>query len=402
MQESVGKSVSHESIAQKPTKQNRGDYRSESDPLQQVIASKKSGAKFQNWLKAKEVNDEDLNEDYSDSHSYSNERKPYNSQQYDDNHYTDKAYRDHKGTNEVNVLHVPSNRSPGFASPETGWGSEDETGEITAATLLSQDQFDSVADSIIARVKGEMGIKTQSSKKQNLTQSQNVSKDSTHGLQSSKSKGLHNGDSSSGSELSSHVCPICGKVMLPPENNPALLIPCGHTICISCCRRVKFCCICSCAVHNTTANIMLEQIITNFHKQQESADRRRELSKSQAIFNGKKYREELQNLETRREILKEESDNIAHSIRQISLHLRDEHEHVEHILDEERAVNESIHKLQQKLVSLQEKRSLYEEKCDEIQQQSSQEKQRLALVKESIKSIEQEMEKLRIKIDDGN
>ena len=37
-------------------------------------------------------------------------------------------------------------------------------------------------------------------------------------------------------EIASHTCPICFDLMMPPDNSPTLLFPCGHTFCAACLR----------------------------------------------------------------------------------------------------------------------------------------------------------------------
>jgi hypothetical protein len=41
------------------------------------------------------------------------------------------------------------------------------------------------------------------------------------------------------SELHSHMCKICSRLMLSPNNTPMLLFPCGHTFCKMCCDNAK-------------------------------------------------------------------------------------------------------------------------------------------------------------------
>jgi len=35
-------------------------------------------------------------------------------------------------------------------------------------------------------------------------------------------------------EIKSHICGICYDLMKPPNRNPILLFPCGHTLCEEC------------------------------------------------------------------------------------------------------------------------------------------------------------------------
>ena len=40
-------------------------------------------------------------------------------------------------------------------------------------------------------------------------------------------------------EMESHNCPICLEQMLPPNNPPMILFPCGHTFCKGCINQVS-------------------------------------------------------------------------------------------------------------------------------------------------------------------
>lgn len=122
---------------------------------QNLISSNKSKAKFKNWLKTKQSNTDSEGDAGDIEQSTRNTRDvSYNSDRYSQNNYNDMPYRDHQGSGNVNILRVPSTRSPEFATPDTGWNSDDETGEISAAQLLSPDNFDARADDIIGNFTG--------------------------------------------------------------------------------------------------------------------------------------------------------------------------------------------------------------------------------------------------------
>lgn len=122
---------------------------------QSLISSNKSTAKFQNWLKTKQSNTDNEGDAEDSEQSKKNTRDmSYNSDRYSQNYYNDMPYRDHQGSEDVNILRVPSTRSPEFATPDPGWNSDDETGEISAAQLLSPDNFDARADDIIGNFTG--------------------------------------------------------------------------------------------------------------------------------------------------------------------------------------------------------------------------------------------------------
>lgn len=361
---------------------------------QSLIASNKSRAKFQNWLKAKHSDGEksDGSEDEQLHHKTVSNRH-YESSNYSDNTYTDEAYRDHKGTGHVNVLKVPSNRSPGFASPDVGWNSDDETGEITAATLLSPEDFDARADDIIAKVKGDMALTT-------IAPVKNSHRTVESAYHSVASKPLHEEPVPQGeSGLSSHICPTCDKLMMPPNASPMLLIPCGHTLCNSCCVKAKFCAICGCSTQSSTLNIMLQQIITNFHTKQTHRQSAHKAASKQKIQNN--YQEEYQNLLTRQEILQEESENIANNLKKLTKKLDRDQQQVTSIQRKEEDIEKKIEELQKQLKELSEHRQEYEKNCYTLEVQTKQEKNRLILVQDSLTSVQQQIEKVKLLAEDG-
>lgn len=356
---------------------------------QSLITSNKSRAKFQNWLKSKQP-DTDENEDMNYEERYvADSGGGRNREQYNSNLYTDKPYRDHKGSGDVNVLQVPSNRSSGFASPDPSWNSDDETGEITAATLLSPEDFDARADDIIAKVKGEMAMK-------NVKQGRNSPRPLNYGYHSVASKPPEQEPYSqlSDRELSSHVCPTCDKLMMPPNASPMLLIPCGHTQCSCCCSKTKFCAMCGCPVQSSTLNIMLKQIITNFHTKQLHRKSAQKSASRHKVQNN--YKEEYQNLTTRKEILEEERENIARNLEKLTGKLKKDQQQMSSIQNKEADIEKEIQELQRKLTALQEHRQEYEKQCYNLEVQTKQEKNRLILVQDSLTTIDQQIEKVQL------
>ncbi|XP_052819612.1 uncharacterized protein LOC128245451 [Mya arenaria] len=348
---------------------------------ERLLASHKSNAKFASWLKAKEVPAEDEGLSLENESTFIH-KSEYNSNKYSDNYYKDVDYRDHKGSGGATTLRVPSERTSKVTSPEQGWDSEDETGEITAATLMSPEDFDSRADDIIAKVKGDLKLSTHpTSVYEEVRKSVSAVNNKMDSLDSQDSN------------LSSHVCPTCDKLMMAPSASPMLLIPCGHTQCSSCAKRTKFCPSCGCAVQSCTTNIMLEQIITNFHTKQTHRHR----SKTEIKPMPKKdYREEYQNLVTREEILNEEAENIQRNISRLSRKLKQEETQVQNIEKKERHLESEITELQRQLQDLVTHKKDFERSYDELAIQARQEKNRLTMVHDSLTSVHQQIEKVKM------
>ncbi|QDZ21622.1 RING-type domain-containing protein [Chloropicon primus] len=73
-------------------------------------------------------------------------------------------------------------------------------------------------------------------------------------------------------EIASHKCPICYELMIPPDNSPMLLFPCGHTFCKTCLRthekyNRRKCPYCRQKIESTAANMSLQQLTQNYVQQ---------------------------------------------------------------------------------------------------------------------------------------
>jgi len=173
----------------------------EPSQAEKLLASNRSKAKFSSWLRAKE----DTTENAQDVTPV--DQPVYRSEKYSDNQYEDADYRDHRGSRTRSSLHVPDTRvTPKPVSPDTAWDSEDETGEITAATLMAPEDLESRADDIIARVKGDLKLS------QHSKSSYQEAKRSVLAVKSSLPVGTSR--TSDDQNLASHVCPTCDKLMV--------------------------------------------------------------------------------------------------------------------------------------------------------------------------------------------
>ena len=111
--------------------------------------------------------------------------------------------------------------------------------------------------------------------------------------------------------------------------------------------------------------------------------------------NRKIYKEEYQNLQTRQEILQEESASISKNISKLSTKMTKEKQQIDSISKEEENIQSRIRTLQQQCQALTEHRREYERNYEELDNQSDSEKKRLVLVKNSLKSVQEQIEKVR-------
>ncbi|KAK3596340.1 hypothetical protein CHS0354_038740 [Potamilus streckersoni] len=368
--------------------------------------------KFQNWLKARqnsEVNDKNVNENGQD----------------------------------VNVLRISSARVPEFATPDPNWEEEMRAEELMAASeakLMSPQNFDAVANGIISRVKRELQMtENKENRGSTLNGSRNqVAGRSNHGMAKVSPTGHRIEDDQNGMSqelgpsgallfkdpvqrkensdvqteiLSSHYCPACQQLMNLSKHAPSILIPCGHTLCSSCAKQSRFCPFCGSHIKSHTTNIMLQHIIEEYHNRGENSDGIRD--RKHQSQNGRqgtftrdiaqrdqiKYKEDLQNLATRQEILQEEIESLTKNIHKLSLQLKTEQQQALRIKQEERNVENQIQQLEEKLAILREHRKEYETKCAQIENQFTSEQNKLDMTKSTLKSLKEEVEKIKILVD---
>ena len=100
-------------------------------------------------------------------------------------------------------------------------------------------------------------------------------------------------------------------------------------------------------------------------------------------------------MQTRQEILQEESASISKNISKLSTKMTKEKQQIDSISKEEENIQSRIRTLQQQCQALTEHRREYERNYEELDNQSDSEKKRLVLVKNSLKSVQEQIEKVR-------
>ena len=111
--------------------------------------------------------------------------------------------------------------------------------------------------------------------------------------------------------------------------------------------------------------------------------------------NRKMYKEEYQNLLTRQEILQDEAASISRNISKLTSKMTKEKQQIDSISKEKENIQSRIQTLQQQCQALAEHRRDYERNYEEFDNQSESEKKRLVLVKNSLKSVQEQIEKVR-------
>ncbi|DBB16620.1 hypothetical protein WJX82_000692 [Trebouxia sp. C0006] len=126
------------------------------------------------------------------------------------------------------------------------------------ASVRSEDVLDQLTQRITVRIRSELQAELQKS---------SVKTESKHQRARQQIEG------SLSQEIESHTCPICYELMVPPQNAPILLFPCGHTFCSVCIQshtqrhKKRLCPCCREVIQSQAPNVSLQQLIASFAAQ---------------------------------------------------------------------------------------------------------------------------------------
>ncbi|XP_060067086.1 uncharacterized protein LOC132547338 [Ylistrum balloti] len=323
----------------------------------------------------------------------------------------------------VNILRVSSSRSPEFASPESDYydnprttGSSqgepyrtfsERTGREAMNTLMSHQDFDALADSIVARVRQGINMDSRSGEDthvwpKGITPTQ--SSVQNRGLKGHREAKTRDRNVHKDVDTSSHHCPCCRHLMLPPSNAPLINIPCGHSVCEKCCERTELCPSCHCHVTTKTCNLMLLQIIQGYHKEKSRRNELNHATKSYSPENynekhslsSKSYREQQENLIARQDVMLTEAESIKGKMEKLSDQIHRQQRQVQSISQEETKIRKQIKELEDKLQQLTSHREAYSQEQDQLQGKYNSEANRLNLIKETLLTLEIEIEKVQL------
>ncbi|XP_062598912.1 uncharacterized protein LOC134260354 [Saccostrea cucullata] len=249
--------------------------------------------------------------------------------------------------------------------------------------MMSAEDFDAKADNILSRVK--------------------------YGLdQWSGSGDNHNTGTS---DLSSHYCPVCRNIMKGDQHCPLIYVPCGHNTCVSCSKGRQICPCCGSQASSKTRNIMLMQIIEEYHKNKQklkeeqngnfdsnanSSHNIETAPRRKRGINKTKYREEYENLKMRQEVLKVEIKDIQGQINSYVKEISAGEKQVSSVKREEEKVIGQIQALQEKLRALEQHRAQYETDCECTRQAQKEAREKLHQTQDILLTVEIQMEKARL------
>lgn len=189
-------------------------------------------------------------------------------------------------------------------------------------------------------------------------------------------------------EIDANTCSICLELMLPPENSPVILFPCGHTFCKTCVNlsekkySLKLCPCCKAKVASTAINYSLQSVIVAYAASK-TRPPKQQLQPTQPVGN----------LALRLNILHEERSDKERQL----IALQDNIEVAEAVIEvmraEEVAVLERLRTVQQELGLVRSKIEEQEDRVADLKRMKAKTSQSLMLIDATIEPLELEVEK---------
>ncbi|XP_059171333.1 CDK-activating kinase assembly factor MAT1-like isoform X2 [Physella acuta] len=294
-------------------------------------------------------------------------------------------------TDDCSFVSGPNSELERIASPELD----------TQRQPIQEEEFGTLAEKIASKVKEEMGI---------LNYNKSLTKTASHitVLKGSKNDKeikrcqTHTQippvfDYKKSSIPGNHSCPDCGNLMLFSENQPMMLIPCGHTLCKSCAQETRSCPNCYCSVETTKLNSVLHQVIKEYHTQDKIPQRDLK-SYNQEKFQSSlpSYNNQLSTLQTRKEILTTEHKTLLNKQKTVASQLRQEELQAQTLRKQEEEIIRTIKELQDRLNSLKVQRQEYQTTIMDLQSEKSNIEGKISLISTTIVSLTKEIEKMKL------
>ncbi|GFR72272.1 zinc finger protein [Elysia marginata] len=358
-----------------------------------------------------------------------------------------------KSLNTKKPSYLPGNRPPEIQARFKNWvtaresrdnGKEDPSFEdnvsirsgveselarlVTPDQPVAEEEFDDLAEKIACRVKNDLGL-SQSVTSSLHTESTDITELGNSEHQSWRSEKCHtftrdvpvfNHLGTSG--LACHNCAICKKIMLSSKNIPMMIIPCGHTLCKACSEGRQSCPSCDCSIMSLTVNIMLQQVIQEYHSSPlangnapgKGHNRRQEATAAQVMDSKSNYVEDnrrnkmasynsqLANLRTRHDILSAEKVGLVDSQKQLLTKIRQNEAQVSNVKKQEQETEKAILDLHETLAALQEHRGQYETQVAELTEEKLKVDGKVSLLSTTLTSLTREIEKVTLLAENEN
>ncbi|KAH9492941.1 hypothetical protein Btru_023894 [Bulinus truncatus] len=276
--------------------------------------------------------------------------------------------------------------------------------ELNSRLPTQEQDFKNLAEKIANKVKGDLGLSPfDSCSSTSLSTSATIfSSESENGTNSVGRGKISTPEKSS---LASHSCSFCKNLMLSSKHVPVMVIPCGHTLCKSCSEKRDTCPSCKCPISSITINIMLQQIIQEYHTPK-SKSALKILDSDNKVYNHPQcsstvqpsisYKTQLSSLQTRYDILRNEYETMINKQRVIMKDVQQQQRQVQNIKMQEAEIEKTIFDLQDRLSLLKSHRNQYENEAEQMMNEKYQLESKITVLNETVSTIVNEMEKLKL------
>lgn len=214
-------------------------------------------------------------------------------------------------------------------------------------------------------------------------------------------------------ELHTHICKICYELMLSPKNTPMLLFPCGHTFCRECfdkhnsVKKNSLCPYCRQPIDSAAINQSLKELIDNFAGQREKikngqfkdvfcSTKKNNRGSTLPLQDDKSYKAQITANKMRCAILENQLEEDATELEKIKKRKKNIANATTHLKKERKATEEKLLLLQEEISLIDSHLNEQQQKFAEADKNESSLSEAMALVRMSIASIQNEIEKLNL------
>ncbi|KRX03498.1 hypothetical protein PPERSA_02877 [Pseudocohnilembus persalinus] len=229
------------------------------------------------------------------------------------------------------------------------------------------------------------------------------------GKNNSKNKSNYEIEKKISQEVESNTCPICLELMIPPNNSPILLFPCGHTFCRNCIferngKKMKLskCGICRQKVTSSAVNFSLQNLIctyTNNKHLLEEYDKNNQKEQEFQQNNDEKdeqkqnFQEQYDLYNMRVRILQEEKNQIMDQIIEEKNRAKSQQKLCNTFKEQKEQVIKKIKQMQEELQLIEQFHDENFEKLQQYQKNVRENEYKLDVIDETLQPLQREKDK---------
>ncbi|XP_065665817.1 uncharacterized protein LOC124805766 isoform X3 [Hydra vulgaris] len=215
-----------------------------------------------------------------------------------------------------------------------------------------------------------------------------VSFENSESIKSRSSKGFK-----SDQDIPNHFCPKCDTLMWKEKNEPYIMVPCGHSICLSCLSGQTHCIICSCQVTGSEQNKSLLSIIDKV-----------QASKIQLELKNKEkevhyYISQFQSINKEIKLVQEENSSILHKVTAVEAELLKIKDDIEGIKEKGFCLKNKMKLLANKLTNLENEHASKTVQQTGLEQECNTLKMKITSSKERMIKLENTRDKVKFLVE---